>query len=303
MLRFIRLLAVPLLLIALTLLAFYRSSVPAQTPAVLAALAGHGPLVVAHRGGMGLWPESSLFAYERASALGVDMIELDLRLSADEHLVVFHDTTLERTTNGRGAVAQYRLDQLQQLDAGYRWSADGGQSYPYRGQGIRIPSLAEVIDRLPRQAKVLEIKAADAGIEDRLCALLTETGQLDRVIVGSHHERALRHFRNLCPSVATSADPTSVRLLLALDWLGLSQLLSPSYQALMIPEQHGMITVANPNLLLRAHERGLHVQLWTINEQPTMRRLLDLGADGLITDYPDRALQLLGRPTQLHAND
>ena len=102
------------------------------------------PLVIAHRGGKGLWPENSLFAFERASALGVDMLEMDLHLSSDGELVVIHNPTLDRTTNGDGPVAARSLAQLQALDAGYRWSADGGQSHPYRGQGVRIPTFTEV---------------------------------------------------------------------------------------------------------------------------------------------------------------
>lgn len=303
MLRFARMLLLPLLLLGLALLALSRFSQPAQTPPVLATLADKGPLVVAHRGGKGLWPESSLFAYERASALGVDMIEMDVHLSRDGQLVVIHDATVDRTTDGRGAVADLTFEQLQRLDAGYHWTADGGLSFPYRGEGVRIPLLSEVIARLPEQPKVIEMKGAESGIEEQLCSLLERTDQTERVIVGSFHERTLRRFRTLCPSVATSADPLSVRILVGLNWLGLGTLLSPSYQTLQIPEQHGMLTVANASLLQRAHERGLHVQLWTINEQPTMRRLLELGADGLITDYPDRALQLLGRPTRLAHSD
>ncbi|HLA30477.1 MAG TPA: glycerophosphodiester phosphodiesterase family protein, partial [Pseudomonas sp.] len=99
----------------------------------------------------------------------------------------------------------------------------------------------------------------------------------------------------------TSAGPASVRLLVALNWLGLGGLLSPSYQALQIPERHGDLQIASPRMLQTAQERGLNVQLWTINEQPSMRRLFDLGAQALITDYPDRALQVLGRSPRIGA--
>ncbi len=254
-----------------------------------------------HRGGKGLWPENSLFAFQRASALGVDMLEMDLQLSSDGELVVIHDRTLERTTDGDGAVAALSLAQLQALDAGYNWSADGGQSYPYRGQGIRIPSFAEVLDKLPDAPKVIEIKVPDVGIEVLLCDALQAHQQQDQVIVASIYERSLQLFREQCPGVATSAGPGSVRLLVALNWLGLGSLLSPSYQALQIPETHDGLLVASPSLLKAAAQRGLNVQLWTINEQPDMRRLLDLGVHALITDYPDRALQVLGRSTRISA--
>ncbi|KFX71866.1 glycerophosphodiester phosphodiesterase [Pseudomonas taeanensis MS-3] len=300
MLRLARFLFAPLLLIVTLLSVLALTSRPTAPPLVLSTL-GDQPLVIAHRGGRGLWPENSLFAFERASALGVDMLEMDLQLSSDGELVVIHDTSLERTTNGEGPVATRSLDQLQALDAGYRWTADGGESYPYRGQGIRIPSLAEVLERLPDIPKVIEIKVPDVGMEAQLCAVLSANDQRERVIVGSFYERSLQLFREQCPGVATSAGPTSVRMLVALNWLGLGSLLSPSYQALQIPEQHSGLRIASAALLQTAQARGLNVQLWTINEQPAMRRLLDLGAQGLITDYPDRALQLLGRSTRISA--
>ncbi|WPC05844.1 glycerophosphodiester phosphodiesterase [Pseudomonas benzenivorans] len=300
MLRLARFLLAPLLLTAIALLTLMLTSHPASPPAVLAAL-GERPLVIAHRGGKGLWPENSLFAFERASALGVDMLEMDLHLSSDGELVVIHDSTLERTTDGQGPVAAQSLAQLQALDAGYRWTADGGESHPYRGQGIRIPSFAEVLERFPDKPKVVEIKVPDVGMEAQLCAMLQAHGQRDLVLVGSFYERSLQLFREHCPGVATSAGPGSVRLLVALDWLGLGGVLSPSYQALQIPERHSGLPIASAGLLHTARERGLNVQLWTINEQPAMRRLLDMGAQGLITDYPDRALQLLGRSTRIGA--
>ncbi|CAD5107032.1 glycerophosphodiester phosphodiesterase [Zestomonas carbonaria] len=298
MLRFARFLLVPLLLIAAVLVGLALTSRPSAPPAVLSGFSDQ-PLVIAHRGGRGLWPENSLFAFERASSLDVDMLEMDLRLSRDGELVVIHDKTVDRTTNGNGPVADLDLAELQALDAGYRWSADGGESFPYRGQGVRIPTFAEVLERFPEQPKALEIKVPDVGMEERLCDLLTAHGQRDKVIVASFYDRTLQRFRESCPDVATAAGPGSVRLLVALDWIGLGRTLSPSYQVLQIPPSHGDLRVASPSLLRTAHERGLNVQLWTINEQPEMRQLLDMGAHGLITDYPDRALQLLGRSTRI----
>ena len=302
MLRFARFLLAPLLLLAVALLVLALTSSPATQPAVLAAF-GDQPLVIAHRGGKGLWPENSLFAFERARALGVDMLEMDLQLSSDGELVVIHDSTLERTTNGQGAVAAHSLAELQALDAGYRWSADGGESHPYRGQDIRIPALAEVLEHFPDTPKVIEIKAHEVDLPAQLCAAIMANEQQHRVLVGSFHERSLQAFRQHCPQVATSAGPGSIRLLLALNWLGLGSLLSPSYQVLQIPERHSGVPIASPRLLQTAQARGLNVQLWTINEQPAMRRLLEQGAHGLITDYPDRALQLLGRSTRISARD
>jgi glycerophosphoryl diester phosphodiesterase len=300
MLRVLRFIAVPLMLLALALGVLALTSQPAQTSAVLSKL-GDQPLVIAHRGGKGLWPENSLFAFERASDLGVDMLEMDLHLSSDGELVVIHDRTLNRTTNGQGRVAEHSLTQLQALDAAYNWTADGGQSYPYRGQGIRIPTFTEVLQRFPDAAKVIEMKVPDVGMEAALCKALQSHQQIDRVVIGSFYDRSLQLFREQCPGVATSAGPGSVRMLVALNWVGLGSLLSPSYQALQIPEAHDGLLIASPSLFKTASGRGLNIQMWTINEQADMRRLLDKGAHALITDYPDRALQVLGRPTQINA--
>lgn len=296
--RFARFLLVPLLLVAVAIVVLALTSQPASPPPVIQAL-GDQPLVIAHRGGRGLWPENTLFAFERADALGVDMLEMDVRLTADGQMVVLHDEDVDRTTDGSGPIAGLTLERAQQLDAGYHWTADGDENHPYRGQGIRIPTLQAVLQRFPDRAKVIEIKVPDVGLEDRLCEALTEAKQHDKVIVGSFYERSLKRFREQCPDVATSASPGSVKLLLALNWVGLGRLLSPSYQALQIPERSSGLAVATPSLLATALDRGLNVQLWTINEQPAMRHLLDMGANGLITDYPDRALQLLGRSTRI----
>ncbi|MDH4874643.1 glycerophosphodiester phosphodiesterase [Pseudomonas sp. BN515] len=296
--RFARFFLAPLFLVVAGLLALALTSSPAERPGVLAGF-GDQPLVIAHRGGRGLWPENTLFAFERAAALKVDMLEMDVRRTRDGQLVVLHDARVDRTTNGDGKVADLTLAEAQALDAGYRWSADGGESHPYRGQGIRIPTFEEVLKHFPEQAKVVEIKVPDVGMEEQLCTLLDEHEQRERVLVGSFYERSLKRFREVCPGVATSAGPTSVRLLVALNWVGLGSLVSPSYQALQIPESSGGLQVATDSLMKTALQRGLAVQMWTINEQPAMRHLLDMGANGLITDYPDRALQLLGRSTRI----
>ena len=294
MFRFVRYLLAPALLIVAVAGLLHATNRPATVPAVLAAFEDSDrPVVVAHRGGMGLWPENSLFAFRRASEIGADMIEMDVRLSRDGELVVIHDETLDRTTNGSGPVAAHDLAALRQLDAGYHWSPDGGLSHPYRGQGIGIPTFAEVLAHLPAVPKAVEIKVADAGIEDRLCELILHSGQRDRIVVGSFHDHSLQAFRQRCPGVATSAGASAVRLLVMLERIGLAGLLSPTYQLLQIPARHGGTQLATPEFLRTAESLGLHTQFWTINEQPRMRRLIEMGAKGLITDYPDRALQLL----------
>ncbi|MGY4532872.1 glycerophosphoryl diester phosphodiesterase [Pseudomonas sp. TE3786] len=300
MLRVARFFLAPVLLLVIAIAVLMLTSTPALPPIALTSL-GSEPLVIAHRGGMGLWPENTLFAFERATALDVDMLDMDVRRSRDGQLMVTHDADVASTTNGTGLVAEHSVAELQQLDAGYRWTADGGESYPYRNQGIRIPTFAEVLARYPRSAKSVEIKDAEPAAAEQLCQVLKGANQLQRVVVSSFYESSLQAFHEHCPNVATAAGPTSVKILVVLHWLGLERLLSPSYQVLALPEAEGPMVV-DASLITDAQARGLNVQLWTINEQPAMRHLLDIGAQGLFTDYPDRALQLLGRSTVLGAN-
>lgn len=300
MLRVARFLVAPVLLLAIALGVLLLTSKPTTPPIALTSL-GSAPLVIAHRGGMGLWPENTLFAFARATALDVDMLDMDIRRSRDGQLMVTHDEDVASTTNGSGRVADLDLAAIQQLDAGYRWTADGGESYPYRNQGIRIPTFAEVLARYPRSAKSVEIKDPEPQAAEQLCQMLKAADQEQRVVVSSFYESSLRLFREQCPGIATAAGPSSVKVLVVLHWLGLERLLSPSYQVLALPPAEGPLVV-DAAFVADAQERGLTVQLWTVNEQPAMRHLLDIGAQGLFTDYPDRALQLLGRSTRLGAN-
>ena len=138
--------------------------------------------IIAHRGGWGLWPEHTLDGYRRAVDLGVDALELDVQPTADDIMVVFHDRRVDRVTGGTGRVDAFTFEQLQNLDAGYHWSPDGGATHPFRGQGLRIPSLAEVLSTFPDRHLVIELKTDDAPSAQRVC------GQLRR---HSHHERAI----------------------------------------------------------------------------------------------------------------
>jgi glycerophosphoryl diester phosphodiesterase len=137
-------------------------------------LAAPRPWVIAHRGGMGLWPENTLRAFAGASALGADVLDLDVRTSADGALVVFHDAELGRTTEASGPLAALPLRELQALDAGYRWSADGGATHPFRGQGLRIPTLEEVFRAFPDAHLGLEIKETDPAAPARVCRAIRE---------------------------------------------------------------------------------------------------------------------------------
>jgi glycerophosphoryl diester phosphodiesterase len=252
-------------------------------------------LVMAHRGGRGLRPENTLVAFQEAVALGVDVLEMDLHSTSDGVVVVMHDDTVDRTTDGSGPVHDYSLAELQVLDAGYHWSADDGATTPYRGLGIGVPTLEEVFTAFPGILMNIEIKQAQPAIVAPVCQLIRDHGMAVKVLVASFDDEIIKAFRRTCPEVATTAGEDEVRLLYGLSLVYLGGLLSPAYEAVQVPEYSGNIHVLTQRFVDAAHGRNLQVHAWTINEVADMQRLLDLGVDGIITDYPDRLLRLLGR--------
>lgn len=257
--------------------------------------------VLAHAGGALLWPDNTMTAFTAANELGVDVLELDVHESASGEFVVIHDDTVDRTTNGSGRVADLALQELRGLDAGYRWTVDGPRAeaddaaYAYRGVGVTLPTLSEVLGAFPETAVNVELKQDDSGAAARLCEVLRAAGASERVMVGSFHGGPLAAFRDACPEVATSASQNEVILFLALEKLRLSAVLTPPYEALQVPVSRSGIRIVTPHFVEAAHARGVDVHVWTINDEATMRELVELGVDGLITDRPDRALRVLGR--------
>jgi glycerophosphoryl diester phosphodiesterase len=252
-------------------------------------------LVIAHRGGAGLWPENTLYAFERAAALGVDVIETDVRATKDGEIVVFHDDNVNRTTDGAGPLGALTLAELKRLDAAQRFSTDGGRSFPLKGQGVTVPTLREVFEALPSMRFNIEPKSGTPSLAAPLCRLIREYGMTDRVLVASFTGSTLADFRRECPEVATSASTGEAVSFLSLQEAGLAASYSPDMQALQVPERTGMLRVLTRDFVEAAHGRNLRVHAWTINDEGDMRRLIDMGVDGVMTDYPDRLLRVLGR--------
>jgi len=251
------------------------------------------PRVIAHRGGRGLWPENTLYAFRKAVALGADVLEMDIRQSADGDLVVLHDETVDRTTDGSGPVAALTLSKLQQLDAGYRWSPDGDKTHPHRGQGLTVPSLREVFSALPRARMNLEIKTRGATLSKPLCELIREHRMEHRVVVASFGQEPMDAFRSACPGVATAATADEARRFFRLTALFLDPLFEPRAEALQVPERLGNLEVLTPSLVRAARRLNLKIDVWTVNEPEDMKRLVALPVDGIMTDYPDRMLALI----------
>lgn len=254
------------------------------------------PIVAAHRGGGGLRPENTIPAFDHAVGLGCTFLELDVHLTRDGVPVVIHDGVVDRVTDGTGSVTAFGSGELTRLDAGYRWSEDG-RSFPFRGQGIRIPTLEEVFERYPRSWISIDLKSGGGQVESAVAALVARYEREERTVVGSFSCRMAGRFRRLSPRTHASACPMEVRRSVAASVSGLVPLMPRRPGYLMIPEQWGRVRVLSPALLRAAARRGMQVFIWTVNDEETACRLAALGVHGLVTDFPARIAGALAEQT------
>ena len=260
--------------------------------------AGQGGVVVlAHRGWSGRFPENTMLAFRKAAELPIDGLEMDIHSTRDGVLVVCHDPMVDRTTNGTGTIQDFTLAELQKLDAGYRFTPDGGQTYPFRGQGVTIPTLAEVFVAFPHLWINVDIKQKEPSIVRPFCQLIRDHGLSENLAVGSFSNKTVKTFRRACPEVVKIASLRETFWLYLLSKLHLDGLYRGRARAVQVPpvEEKYRLTIATPRFIQAAHRNNTAVHLWTINEKAEMRRFIDMGVDGLITNFPDRALEVLGR--------
>jgi glycerophosphoryl diester phosphodiesterase len=247
------------------------------------------PIRLAHRGSRVLWPENTMVAFQGAADLGFVYVETDVHVSRDGVVVLFHDDVLHRLTDGRGKVWDWTWEALQTLDAAYRFDPEG--EYPLRGAGVRIPTLEEAAATFPGALFNLDIK--QRGVEGRLAAEIDRLGMADRVLVGSFHDGRIRRFRAATNGrVATSAGPLEVSAALAAARLG--RPVRTAADAYQVPERGGPLRVVGRRFVDAVHGGGAQVHVWTVNDPATMRRLLDVGVDGIVTDRPDLLNEVVG---------
>jgi glycerophosphoryl diester phosphodiesterase len=254
----------------------------------------------AHQGGAREAPSSTLLAMGRALDAGATALELDLHATADREVVVCHDATVDRTTNGRGCIAEMTLEEIQALDNAYWWVpgsvVEGGAEptdYPLRGRApadpdLRMPTLREVLEAFPSAYLNVDIKQTAPEVEpyEHLVAdLFREHGREDDVIVASFHDAATEAFSTFAPAVSTAAGLGAM----AGFYFAVRDGTEPPpmrHHALQVPPTHEGTTVVDAAFVGAAHEAGLAVHVWTIDEVDEMERLVHLGVDGIMTDCP-----------------
>ena len=234
--------------------------------------------VIGHRGASAYAPENTLASFHRADELGVDAFEFDVRASSDGVAVVFHDPVLDRTTDQRGKVAVRTVAELKSADAGYRFTTDGGKSFPWRGLGVRIPTLREVITAFPAMPLLIEIK--ERAVQDAVAQVLVETGAASRAVVAASDQRALHAFAN--PPFTLGASRRDIARL----YFGTGAP-HPACRCYAVPDRYYFLTVPSPRFVRRAHGRNSTVHVWTVDDGSIAVRLWNNGVNGIVTNQPD----------------
>ncbi len=254
------------------------------------------PLLFAHRGGAGLWPENTLVAFEGALALGYGYIETDVRQTRDGELVLFHDERVDRTTDGVGRVDAHSLAELSRLDAGYHFTLDG-ERFPQRGRGVRIPTLQEALDLDPELRLNLEIKPRSDAVAEQVYRFLEQRDLRSRVLVASADQATGDTFRRLSRGrYATSPGAGGVLRFWLAAKSGTHRFMRFGVDALQVPARQQGLEVVTPRFIDAAHAHGIQVHVWTVDDEYEMRRLLALGVDGLMTDRPDVLARVVRPP-------
>ncbi|HEY9786881.1 MAG TPA: glycerophosphodiester phosphodiesterase [Candidatus Obscuribacterales bacterium] len=246
------------------------------------------PLVIAHRGASASAPENTIPAFVRGIADGADIVEMDLHLTKDGVPVVCHDATVDRTTNGKGFINALTLGEIKKLDAGYRFTPDGGKTFPFRGQGITIPTLSEALTALPDQSVMIEVKVSSQRMLSELVKVIRQHDCFDRVSIEvfAMKGKMVHRLRRMEPRLLTGHSTAEIIRFLVLSRVGLWRRFRRRGFALEIPPCRRRTTVASKAVIANAWRRGIPVFIWTINDESQMQRFLNMGASGLFTDKP-----------------
>jgi glycerophosphoryl diester phosphodiesterase len=246
---------------------------------------------------MGNAPENTLPSFQDAFNEGARFVEIDVRGCKEGEVVILHDATLNRTTNGRGSVNKLSLKELKALDAGYWFTFDGGASYPYRRQKIQIPTLEEYLLAFPTARTIIEIKQSRPAIAKKVLEIVCRLGKEEQVLVATEKDEIMRDLRKELQSngfrIASGFSYGEVAAFFYWITGGKRNNFVPPGQALQIPCEYRGMKLVGEETVNAAHELGVEMFVWTVNEIKEMERLLKLGVDGIITDYPARLRELI----------
>lgn len=250
------------------------------------------PHLFGHRGASGEAPENTMPAFERAWKAGVVFLEMDCHATSDGEIVILHDSDLDRTTDGSGPVAATSYGDVLRLDAGHRFTPDGGRTFPFRGQGLRIPRLADVLAAFGQARINLEVKAGP-GVAQEVVRLLRRARAESRVLLAAEDDATLETIRDLDPGTAIGSSRGDVIAFFEALRGGRVDDHEPMGMALQIPPTFLGEDLVTEESVTAAHRLGLWIHVWTVNDAEEMGRLLDRGVDGIMSDHPARLVQVV----------
>ncbi len=242
-------------------------------------------LNIAHAGGDALFPEGTLLAYQRSTVLGSDVIDVDVQLAGDGTLVSLHDASVDRTTNGSGLAREMTYPQIRNLDAGYRFKRNG--KFPFRGKGITIPTVQQIVLRFPASLVTLDLKDQRLKVVQPVCQLISEANRVDTIYVGVDTDEQVIEFRRLCPTVHTSGTSAERKALRAARETDNTNFVTKQWvsQPPFVGDDGTKRVTASS--LAFSHQLNIAVLTWVVDDPKDMAELVELGVDGIYTRRPD----------------
>jgi glycerophosphoryl diester phosphodiesterase len=248
------------------------------------------PTVIGHRGAAGEAPENTLLSFERSLTDGAAILESDVHLTRDGVPVLIHDDVVDRITDGSGRVAEFALDPLRRLDAGYRFTPDGGRSHPHRDRGLSIPTLQEAFEAFPGARFNLELKENRPGMVERSVEAVARAGREALTLLTAADDALMADLRARLEAcaipIAQGACAKDVLEFIRSAVEATAPKAGP--MALQVPADFGGRPLVTRAFVEHAHAHGLVVHVWTIDDAGEMRDLLELGVDGIVTNFPAR---------------
>lgn len=228
-------------------------------------------------------------SFRAAADAGAEYFELDVHMTRDGVIAVSHDASLDRNCAASGAICELGWPQVAAADAGYTFSADGGVTHPFRGRGIRVPRLAEVLSEFPAIRVLIEVKQQTPSLVAEMIRIIDSAGARRRVLVASEFQQPIDEVREMAPEIPTNFPYFEVAEFLQA-MAAKREDYRPRASALQIPPEYEGWQLVTPDSVAFAHRAGIEIHVWTVNDADAIAAFLDMGVDGIITDFPARGL-------------
>jgi glycerophosphoryl diester phosphodiesterase len=261
-------------------------------------MVGNRPLLIAHGGSKQLFPENTMLAFDGVTQYNPDVLETDVVLTRDSILICCHDREINRLSNGEGLVVEYTFEELKQYNFAYHFKDSSG-NYPYRDTIVNAPKLEDLIAKYGQKYYLnIDLKDNQKKIGEsaarELLRILKKYNMEDRAVVASFNEDNLSYFRKISENkIRTASPPNETKNFVIMNRCYVGNFFISKTAALQIPVKSGGHNLANLSLIKKAHQKNIAIHYWTINDKEEMRRLILLGADGIMTDRADILAQLL----------